>query len=120
MNNMDSNTKITKRPFITKLAEKKEYSPKEASDIYELFIDTLVSEVLKGNEVMLTGFGSFSLKCHKGHPIKFIKKEKSQINEYLVLKFTASNTLSKKLRKCENNKILIAKIKEKADKNNKE
>lgn len=104
MNNM---VKVTKRPFIAKLAEKG-YTLKEASDIYKAFVDSLIEEVLKGNEVMLTGFGRFSLKLHKGHPIKFTD---TPMPDYLVLKFVASNTLSKNLRTHENNENLIKNIK---------
>ena len=113
---MEANSKITKRPFITKLCEKKGYTAKEASDIYELFMDTLIEELFKGNEVTLTGFGNFALKLHKGHKIRFSQNE--NISEYLTLKFTASHTLNKKLREPDNQK-LIKKIKAAEEKKNK-
>lgn len=88
--------KITKRPFIASLCTKKGYDVKEASEIYELFMDTLIEEILDGNEVTLTGFGNFILKYHKGHKIQF--SQKTAIDDYLTLKFTASNILNNRLR----------------------
>lgn len=89
--------KVSKRLFIEKITKKKNCSPEEAVDIYETFMDVLTEEILKGNEIMLTGFGNFTLKYHKGHPVHFSNRRES-ICEYLTLRFTASNVLNSKLR----------------------
>ena len=92
-----SKIKITKRAFISKLADEKGLTVREAGDLYESFIDIILDEITKGNVVSLTGFGTFSLRFHKGHNICFAT-DKKKIDDYYVLKFTSSNTLNAKLR----------------------
>lgn len=99
--------KVSKRLFIEKISKKKNCTPEEAVDIYESFMEVLTDEILKGNEVILTGFGNFTLKYHKGHRIHF--SDKKSIGEYLTLRFSSSNVLNSKLR--EPNSKLMEKIK---------
>ena len=110
----DTLNKTTKRPFITRLCEKKGCTVKEASVIYEMFIATLMDEILAGNKVILTGFGDFMLKSHKGHKIRFSKND--VIDEYLTLKFSASNTLNRQLRESSNDLLETVKNYEKKTK----
>lgn len=98
-------TKVSKRPFLVAL-KKQGYTFEEAVNIYESFMKVLLDEVLKGNEVTLTGFGNFTLKYHKGHPVQFTDKD--SVGGYLTLKFLPSTVLSKRLR---SNTELIEKIK---------
>lgn len=100
-------TKISKRPFIVAL-RKQGYTFEKATNLYNTFMNTLIAEIMSGKEVSLTGFGSFTLKHHKGHPVSF-KGSKETVNDYLTLKFSASHTFSKRLR---NDKRLIELIKE--------
>ena len=67
-----------------------------SKNIYNAFMNTLLDEIFAGNEVVLTGFGTFSLKPHKGHKVRF--SDKDEINDYLILKFTTSEMLIHKLR----------------------
>jgi len=89
-------TKISKRPFITAL-QNQGYTSEEAMNLYETFMNTLIAEITSGKEVSLTGFGNFTLKYHKGHPIQFADDRKA-VNGYLTLKFSASHTLNRRLR----------------------
>lgn len=104
---MDNNQKITKKPFINRLREKKGYREKEAIDIYNIVIETLIDEILKGNEIKILGFGNFKLKIHKGQKVRFSNEDK-KLDDYLTLKFDPSSVLIKKLR---NNQALFQKIK---------
>lgn len=92
--------KITKRTFI-ELLEKKiaemNNDALSAEDIYELFMETLTDEILKGNNVTLTGFGNFELKPHGGHTVHF-SAETKKIDSYLTLRFYPSNVFNKRLR----------------------
>lgn len=100
--------KTTKNQFLNLFCQNRRYTLKEASDAYETFIETLVDEVLKGNKVVLPGFGSFFLRTHKSHKI-FMSHKETDIGEYLVFKFQPSPTFCKKHLK--NNKKLLEKIK---------
>lgn len=99
-------TKLTKRQFITKIYRKTGYTREMSKKIYDAFMNTLLDELFAGNEVILTGFGTFSLKPHKGHKVRF--SEKGEISDYLILKFTTSEMLIHRLR--ESSPELIEKI----------
>lgn len=106
--------KTTKQPFIihlrNKMRNKKDCTTREASEIYDIFIATLMDEILAGHKVVLTGFGNFTLKIHKGHKIRFTENS-DNMNDYLTLKFTSSNTLCKTLRSDELlKKVLISQV----------
>lgn len=92
--------RITKRRFIAlmrkKRAEKHLSKSPTATEMYKLFVDVLTEQIVKGNVVTLTGFGSFVLRPHRGHRISF--SDNDQINDYLVVKFIASNVFSRRLR----------------------
>lgn len=89
-------TKVTKKPFIAKIASKKGCDIKEATKIYQLFIDTLIEELMTGNEVVLTGFGSFSTKIHRGHEVIFGGNK--HMDDYIILKFKVAHTFKERLR----------------------
>lgn len=107
-------TKITKAEFLDRFCEKKGCSLKEASDIYEMFIETLLDEILKGNKVIFTGFGNFFLTVHKNHKIGFAGAD-AEVSDYLVFKFQPSLVLTR--NRIRNNKKLLEKVKR--TKNNK-
>ncbi len=86
-----NNIKITKRQFIAKISKKGKCKYREADEIYKLFLDTLTEEILAGNQVILSGFGVFELKSHRGNEVRF--SEKTNCDEYYVLGFRASKSL---------------------------
>ena len=94
---MDNNAKITKRQFIAKIQERNVCNAEDATHIYESFMGVLTESILEGQEVILTGFGNFILKPHKGHKVCFANEGES-INDYLTLKFSTSNVFNRKLR----------------------
>lgn len=44
------------------LAEKLNVSKREAEDMLDAFVDLTIAELKKGGEVVLTGFGAFTVK----------------------------------------------------------
>ena len=88
--------KTSKRSFIIKMSNKCGLTVAEAYDVYDAFMKTLVDEILSGKDVIFTGFGTFTLKPHKGHKIRFSDKE--SINDYLTLKFAVSNAFNKQIK----------------------
>ena len=92
--------KISKRAFIELLGKRLAGTDKNAlsaEGIYDLFMETLTDEILKGNTVTLTGFGNFELKPHGGHTVHFSADTK-KIDSYLTLRFYSSNVFNKRLR----------------------
>lgn len=64
---------------------------------YQLIIDGIQKTVCSGKELSLSGFGSFYLRKHKGHPVQF-DSGTTKVNDYVVLKFSASDVLAQKIR----------------------
>lgn len=75
------------------------YNITDVSNIYNAIIDEIVDTLcVQDCRLLLTGFGSFYVNRHKGHPVQFGDNKKSAISDYRVIKFSASNLLSSKLR----------------------
>jgi len=96
--------KINKRQFIDKLAYECNLSRADAARIYEIFIKLILTELLVNKKaVSFTGFGTFSLKSHKGHNVQF-SKDRFKCDDYVNIKFKPSDILGKKIRMSVNNK----------------
>lgn len=71
--------------------------------IYDTFVNCTKDVVYSGKDLSLTGFGSFTLKLHKGHPVQFENPDEAndgrvKVGDYVVLKFTASDVLMNDVR----------------------
>lgn len=82
------------------LAEKLKVSKREGEDMVNAFVDTVTETLKKGDEVVLTGFGAFSVKqraartgVNPQHPT-----EKIQIPAVKVPKFKAGKALKDALK----------------------
>lgn len=64
---------------------------------YEAFETELVEAVANGERVSFTGFGSYGMKTHKGHPVQF-GSGGSRVEDYKVFRFVPSNVLNRRLR----------------------
>lgn len=73
------------------------YTPVEMEMIINTMLEQLVETIKEGKEQFFTGFGSFYLQQHKGHPVQFNSTD-AEISNYVTLKFSASNNLNAKLR----------------------
>jgi len=52
---------MTKKEFISAMAEKSGLTKKEASNAYDAFVSTVTEELKKGEKVQLIGFGNFEV-----------------------------------------------------------
>ena len=86
--------KITKRDFITRVAETSGQPGRVVSTVYESIIATLVDAVTDGEIVELTGFGSFRKQYHQGHKVRF---GRSSIGAYTVMRFKASRATNRRI-----------------------
>lgn len=91
---------MNKALLIDRLAEKASVSKKQATDLLEGLIDLIITELKTGNEVTLTGFGTFMVKSRHArggvNPQK--PNERIQIPEVKVAKFKTGKTLKDALK----------------------
>lgn len=86
--------KIKKRFEIESLDEPITISEK---DVYDIFMESLMEEIIQGNDMMLRSFGAFRLKPHKGHKAFFSEKP-GTLHDYLTLRFYPSNAFIRRIR----------------------
>lgn len=89
--------KINKHDFIERVAQKCSVPKKTVQLVYDTAVDEMCDSVCHGEELSFTGFGSFALKKHKGHPVQFDAKNDT-VKDYMVLKFSPSDILMKRIR----------------------
>lgn len=94
MNMSDQRQRISKREFISRVAERTGWPMKTVSSVYEGILDELLDAVSHGETVGLTGFGRFYRQTHRGHKVHF---GQSEVDDYSVLKFSASRIVNRKL-----------------------
>jgi nucleoid DNA-binding protein len=86
--------RISKREFISLVASRSGQPIRVVSEVYESLIGELTEAVRRGDTVVLTGFGRFTRQLHKGHKVRFGKKD---VDGYSVLKFSASRSINRRL-----------------------
>lgn len=85
---------LNKKALIEIIAEEKGCTKKEAGEIVELVIDTMVGTLQKGDTVDLPGFGKFTVKTRDARTgINPLTKEKIEIPATKVPAFKASKAL---------------------------
>jgi len=89
--------KVNKRDFIKYVAKKNNIPEKVFTECYEAMIDGIMDMMIDGKKVSFTRFGAFYLQKHKGHPVQF-ESDGSDIQDYVVFKFSASDTMNQRLR----------------------
>lgn len=89
--------KVSKGAFLEKVAERSGVPDDVVSAVYHTMISE-IEDIMRSNEKLcLTGFGTFSLQRHKGHPVQF-ETEEPVVSDYVVFKFSASNVMNRKFR----------------------
>ena len=89
--------KINKNEFLENIAAKHNISVADARSAYDLIVDEIRCVICSGSDLSVTGFGTFSLQKHKGHPVQF-KSKRGTVDDYVVLKFAVSDVLMSKIR----------------------
>ena len=102
--------KINKNEFLKSVAEKTNKPVSEVRDIYDAIVDEIQVVVCAGQGLSLTGFGTFALKSHKGHPVQFEAKS-DKVQDYVVLKFTASDVLMSRIRNGSSERVKVRRVK---------
>lgn len=55
---------MTKNQLITAVARKTSFTRKETEELFSTIIDTIEEELVKGDKVQITGFGTFEVRVH--------------------------------------------------------
>ncbi|WP_405814488.1 HU family DNA-binding protein [Streptomyces sp. NBC_01390] len=89
-----TNPRVSKRKFISRVATRSGLPVRTVKKVYESLLGELTGAASCGETVVLTGFGRFYRQDHKGHKVRF---GQSDVDDYAVLKFSASSTLNRRL-----------------------
>jgi len=91
---------MNKAALIERLASEATLTKKQAEDALESLVKIIISELKAGNEVTITGFGTFMAKKRHArggvNPQK--PSERIQIPEVTVAKFKTGKTLKDSLK----------------------
>jgi DNA-binding protein HU-beta len=91
---------MNKAELASVLASKCNVTKKQAEDMLDCLTTTIIDNIKRGDEITLTGFGTFSARIRKGrigvNPQDTAKQIK--INPTKVVKFKAGSTLKKALK----------------------
>ncbi|MEU3196922.1 HU family DNA-binding protein [Streptomyces sp. NPDC006996] len=89
-----TNPRVSKREFISRVATRSGLPIRVVNKVYESLLGELTGAVSCGETVVLTSFGRFYRQDHKGHKVRF---GKSNVDDYVVLKFSASSSFNRLL-----------------------
>lgn len=91
---------MNKASLIERLAAEANLSKKQATDALESLVDIIIKELKTGNEVTITGFGTFMAKSRhaRGGVNPQRPTERIQIPQVTVAKFKTGKTLKDALK----------------------
>jgi len=90
---------MNKAELVANIAEKVDATKKQAEEMVECLTDTVTKTLKKGEEVVLTGFGTFSAKQRAARQgVNPRTGEKIQIPAVTVPKFKAGKALKDALK----------------------
>mgnify|MGYP001594813174 FL=1 len=91
---------MNKAALIEKIAAEANVSKKQAEDMIESTVKIIIDELKAGNEVTITGFGTFMVKTRhaRGGVNPQRPTERIQIPEVKVAKFKTGKTLKDALK----------------------
>ena len=92
---------MNKAGLIERIAAEANITKKQAEDMLEKAVKIIVDELKAGNEVTITGFGTFMVKTRhaRGGVNPQRPSERIQIPEVRVAKFKTGKTLKDALKK---------------------
>jgi len=91
---------MNKASLIDRISKEAEVSKRQAEAMLNAFVNIVISELKAGNEVSITGFGSFVAKTRhaRGGVNPQNPSERIQIPEVRVAKFKTGKTLKDALK----------------------
>jgi DNA-binding protein HU-beta len=90
---------VNKTDLIQEIADKTRASKSEAQKFFDAFTNVVESELKKGNQVQITGFGKFYVQSRGARQgINPQTKQRINIPASKVPKFTAGNALKDSIK----------------------
>jgi nucleoid DNA-binding protein len=89
--------RVSKRSFLAQVSASSNIPQKVVNRVYDTIVDELLETMRRGDALMLTGFGKFHPQAHKGHRVQFADHGAKPIDDYFVLKFSATRSVNKSL-----------------------
>ncbi|HEY6753058.1 MAG TPA: HU family DNA-binding protein [Rubrobacteraceae bacterium] len=90
---------MNKTELIQKIADEADGSKSEAQRFFDAFEGVVTSELKKGNQIQITGFGKFYVQKREAREgVNPQTKEKMKIPASKVPKFTAGNALKDSIK----------------------
>jgi DNA-binding protein HU-beta len=89
--------RVSKREFLAQVSATSEIPLRTINRVYDAILDELLETMRRGESLMLTGFGKFYPQAHKGHRVQFAEDGAKAIDDYQVLKFSATRAVNKSL-----------------------
>ena len=93
---------INKKDLAKKVSSKTLLSQKEALQVIDAFIDSVVESLEEEGEVSLVGFGKYYLYTHSPRPVRNPKTQEEMIlKSYKSVKFRVSDKIKKHFKDLE-------------------
>ncbi len=90
---------MSKENLVEKLSEKYQFSKKQALEILNYIFDSIIESVRKGEDVKISGFGTFRLKVRKARTaVNPRTGEKIEVPEKKTPKFTPSKNFKEAVK----------------------
>lgn len=89
--------RVSKREFLAQVSATSEIPLRTVTRVYDEILDELLETMRRGDALMLTGFGKFYPQSHAGHRVQFAGGGGKAIDDYFVLKFSATRSVNKSL-----------------------
>lgn len=89
--------RVSKREFLAQVSATSEIPLRTVTRVYDEILDELLETMRRGDALMLTGFGKFYPQSHAGHRVQFAGGGGKAIDDYFVLKFSATRAVNKSL-----------------------
>ena len=93
-----NNGKVNKNAFLQAVADQVDMPLPEVRRVWDAIVDGALHVLCSGRDLSMAGFGMFSLRVHKGHPIQFDQTPETRIKDYIVLRFTPSDVFMDSVR----------------------
>lgn len=96
----DGGARVNKKTFLARVARRSGEPVEVVKQVYAAMVVELLGIVRGGGSLLLTGFGKFYPQPHHGHRVQFAKGRDGApkvIEDYTVLKFSATRDINKSL-----------------------
>lgn len=88
---------MTKKDLIELVARKAHLTKKAATEAVETFLNEIQRSLIKGEKVILSGFGTFGVVQRK-EKLMYLRGKQEKVSSHRVAAFHAGKTLRRKIK----------------------